>query len=79
MKNVWGSERKSMATGTVKSLLNIKYNSQYSCSELYKIIQNNGKTVNKAASSEKYERHTTGPVSYTHLDVYKRQTLVIVI
>jgi hypothetical protein len=54
MGNIWSAERGRRSVSTVKHLLNVKINSEFSCCEFYDVIKTNKPFLKKVMSSEKY-------------------------
>jgi hypothetical protein len=54
MGNIRSAERGRLSVSTVKHLLNVKINSEFSCCEFYDIIKTNKPFLKKVMSSEKY-------------------------
>ena len=50
----WSKERNRLCEKTVKSLLQVRVNLDYSCSELHKLILKDQKLLSQIISSEKY-------------------------
>jgi hypothetical protein len=52
--HIWSAERCRLSVSTVKHLLNVKINSEFSCCEFYDVIKTNKPFLKKVMSSEKY-------------------------
>lgn len=53
--NVWRTESSQLKIDTLKSILLVKLNLDYTCIELHNLLKDNKEMLNKISSSEKYD------------------------